>query len=236
MIKSLKDARIKDGLPQVVAGQDWVIALSEALGELHKKTLGFADGSQIYTAIETTPVEVLDALAVNWKIDWYDTNYSEEQKRRIISTALTVRRTMGTAYATRLQADSIFPGTELEEWFEYNGTPGTYRLFVNINDSSPESPVVTYPADEMERRLACAKRWSAHLDTFSFMIRHALKTKLEIEKYKYNMPMCGTVNCGTQWYTAQLGYSERTRIETSPETMAVGYTPQFAGVIYCGEA
>ena len=32
MIKSLRQARITDGLPRVLARQEWVIALSEALG------------------------------------------------------------------------------------------------------------------------------------------------------------------------------------------------------------
>ena len=92
--------------------------------------MGYA--SQVYTAIDTVAEEVLDALAVNWKIDWYDTGYDIEQKRRIVKTALNIRRTMGTAGAARTQADAIYPGTKLEEWFEYGGTPGKFRLRVNI--------------------------------------------------------------------------------------------------------
>ena len=231
MIKSLKDARITDGLPRIVAGQDWVIALSEALGVLHEQTLDFADKSQIYTAIDTAPIEILDAIAVNWKIDWYDTAYSEEQKRRIIKTALTVRRLMGTTYATRLQADSIFPGTQLEEWFDYNGTPGTFRLFVDISSSSPESPAVTYPAEEMERRLIGAKRWSAHLDSFSFMIRRALKIGRKIEAYRYRAPECGTIRCGEYWMPSHIGYTERPELVTRPIAEGFKYTTDFAGTL-----
>ena len=36
-------------LPRVVAGQDWVRALSEAVGVLHERTLRYIDDSQIYT-------------------------------------------------------------------------------------------------------------------------------------------------------------------------------------------
>ena len=68
MIKSLREARIVDGVPRIVAGQEWVQALSEALGELHEKTMDFADASQIYTALDTVSETVLDILAVNWKI------------------------------------------------------------------------------------------------------------------------------------------------------------------------
>ena len=119
MIKSLKNAQIADGLPRILGEQPWVKALSMAMLELHQKTMGYIAGSQIYTAIDTVAEEVLDALAVNWKIDWYDTGYDIEQKRRIVKTALNIRRTMGTAGAARTQADAIYPGTKLEEWFEY---------------------------------------------------------------------------------------------------------------------
>ena len=132
MIKSLKNAQIADGLPRILGEQPWVKALSMAMLELHQKTMGYIAGSQIYTAIDTVAEEVLDALAVNWKIDWYDTGYDIEQKRRIVKTALNIRRTMGTAGAARTQADAIYPGTKLEEWFEYGGTHGKFRLRVNI--------------------------------------------------------------------------------------------------------
>ena len=75
MIKSLRDAQIIDGLPRIVREQPWVKALSMAAAVLHKKTMDYIDGSQIYTAIDSVAEPVLDALAVNWKIDWYDTGY-----------------------------------------------------------------------------------------------------------------------------------------------------------------
>ena len=132
MIKSLRDAQITDGLPRIVREQPWVKALSMAAAALHKKTMDYIDGSQIYTAIDSVAEPVLDALAVNWKIDWYDTGYDIDRKRRIVKTALTIRRTMGTVGAVRAQADAIYPGSTLEEWFEYGGTHGRFRLRVNI--------------------------------------------------------------------------------------------------------
>lgn len=53
MIKSLRQARITDGLPRVLARQEWVIALSEALGLALGKTLDYTDESQIYTRLDT---------------------------------------------------------------------------------------------------------------------------------------------------------------------------------------
>ena len=59
MIKSLRQARITDGLPRVLARQEWVIALSEALGLALGKTLDYTDESQIYTRLDTAPEAVL---------------------------------------------------------------------------------------------------------------------------------------------------------------------------------
>ena len=63
MIKDLRDARLVDAVPRVVAGQDWVRALSEAVGVLHERTLRYIDDSQIYTSLDTATEPVLDALA-----------------------------------------------------------------------------------------------------------------------------------------------------------------------------
>ena len=115
MIKSLRQARITDGLPRVLARQEWVIALSEALGLALGKTLDYTDESQIYTRLDTAPEAVLDVLAVDWKIDWYDTELTVEQKRRIVKTALTVRRLMGTAAAVKLQVHAIYPEATVTE-------------------------------------------------------------------------------------------------------------------------
>lgn len=168
MIKSLYHAQIADGVPRVLREQPWVKALSLAVWELHKQTMEYIDGSQIYTAIDTVGEEVLDALAVNWKIDWYDTDYDIEQKRRIVKTALNIRRTMGTVAAVKAQADAIYPGSTLEEWFQYGGEPGYFRLRVNIMTVEEQEKFTAMSLREIERRLAAAKRFSAHLEEVEY--------------------------------------------------------------------
>lgn len=168
MIKSLRDAQIIDGLPRILREQPWVRALSMAAAELHRKTMDYIEASQIYTAIDSAAEETLDALAVSWKIDWYDTDYDIEQKRRIVKTALNIRRTMGTAGAAKTQADAIYPGTTLEEWFEYGGTHGKFRLRVNITTVEERQKFAAMTTAEIERRLAAAKRFSAHLEEVEY--------------------------------------------------------------------
>lgn len=168
MIKSLRDAQIIDGLPRILREQPWVRALSMAAAELHRKTMDYIEASQIYTAIDSAAEETLDALAVSWKIDWYDTDYDIKQKRRIVKTALNIRRTMGTVGAAKAQADAIHPGTTLEEWFEYGGTHGKFRLRVNIVTAEEQEKFAMMSIAEIERRLAAAKRFSSHLEEVEY--------------------------------------------------------------------
>lgn len=78
----------------------------------------------------------------------------------------------------------------LEEWFEYGGQPGTFRLYINVTDTTEEHPAIIYSPAEMERRLITAKRWSAHLESLSYMVRHTLASNL-VELVKYLMAEYG---------------------------------------------
>lgn len=231
MIKSLKDARIVDGLPRIVAEQPWVRAFSEALGELHQKTLEHIDGSQIYTAIDTAAEPVLDALAVNWKIDWYDTGYSIEQKRRIVKTALTIRRTMGTVGAVKSQADAIYPGTTLEEWFDWGGEPGLFRLNVDVTTTGPGNTIDIHGQAEIERRLTTAKRYSAHLESMSYQVRHAIEVAAKVAVYAIKPPLCGTIYCGTRPVISTLGWSGSRTVAVAGAPEAFAVSPELCGTL-----
>lgn len=156
MIKNLRDARIKDGVPKIIAKQDWVVIMSEVMGILQEKLLDFTDQSQIYTAIDTLPERLLDILAVNWKVEWYDNDYDIEQKRRVIKSAIQIRRQMGTVAAVRSTLESIFRSAKIVEWFESGGEPGTFE--VEISSSFTQKDYETFT-----RLIDTTKRASAHL-------------------------------------------------------------------------
>lgn len=158
MIKSLKDARLVDGIPAIVAESGWVRAASAAMGEAHETTLRLADESQVYTSIDTASEDVLDALAVCWNIEWYDDTYTLAEKRSVIKDALRVYRRKGTRKAVEDAVKEAMPSAKVAEWFEYGGTPGCFRLEVpNLNGKE----IKPY---NMVHALDTAKRASAHLD------------------------------------------------------------------------
>ena len=135
MIKSLKDARITDGLPDIVANQDWVLALSGALGKTHEKVIEYADGSQIYTAIDTISEELVDALAVQLSSPYYDQeNMSLDVKREIVKKTISWYMKAGTPAAVKEMIQVIFGEGDIVEWFNFTEgeqTPGYFDIITS---------------------------------------------------------------------------------------------------------
>lgn len=159
----------------------------------------------LYTNVDEMDEELLDILAKDFNVYWWDPDASLAQKRRMIKTAPAVSRIKGTVAATKQQAEAFYPGTTIEEWFTYGGTPGYFRLFINATDSAEETMTVLTAADA-EKKLLSSKRWSAHIESLSYMILHGIKTGAIVEKWGNHPPICGTIRCGTHWEASALGY------------------------------
>jgi len=172
----LRQARITDAVPYIVKEQAWVKAMAAAYGVMTSRMLDAVEKSQIYTNLEQAPEAVLDALAVYWKVDWYDTSYPVEIKRRMIQSALTVWRTAGTLAAVKTQMNAIYPNSDVTEWFDYGGEPGHFRVRVDVTEEGV--PQEIHKWEEINRMLMPAKRYSAHLDDVEFFVRPSGKAKL----------------------------------------------------------
>lgn len=230
MIKSIDDAKIIDLIPKIVANEAWAKAFSLAYADMHKKTLSIIRKSQVYTNLDNVDEETLDALAVNLNVAWYDTTYQIDVKRRIIKTAYAIRRMMGTVAAVEMQANAIYPGTMLEEWFEWGGTPGTFRLYIDITNTNNE-PAIAYDVSEMVRRIASAKRFSQQLESLSYMVKRGIIIKKIAEKWAFNVPFCGMIYCGVYWTPSTLGYTEHRRIAIRAEPAGFNVLSEFTGTL-----
>lgn len=164
MIK-LREARITDGVPKIVAAQPWVQVLSEVYAELQGRVLDCLDAGVTFSEVDKCSEETLDQMAVYLKVEWYDSAADLETKRRIIKTAIEIQRYAGTVKAVREQVNATYPDSEVEEWFDYGGTPGFWRLNVNITDA----PAQYHTIDEMEDLLGYTKRLTAHLERITYI-------------------------------------------------------------------
>lgn len=221
---SLRQAKLTDAIPATLAAQPWAQALAYAEWRMRGLLLEYAQDSQIYTALDTCPEMVLDALAVSWKVDWYDTTYPVEIKRSIIRSCMAVRRYMGTAWSAKKALSDVWPDSGIEEWFDYGGEPGRFRVVCNVTD-----PTVTAQVETIENNVMLYKRESAHLDSISFMVRHGIQIGAVYEAYKYDVPRCGMIRCGTWPRRATLGRTEGAALAVEPAAGAYLATNPEAG-------
>lgn len=77
--------------------------------------------------------ELLDELAWELHIEWYDANASIEVKRALIKNSDKVHQYLGTPFAVEQVIQDYFGDGTVEEWFEYGGKPYMF----NVRTSNP---------------------------------------------------------------------------------------------------
>lgn len=126
-------------LPPALRTDPSVVALAEALSELLAARPAEIERLRIYPAIDTLEEPLLDILARDFKVDWWDPEYSLEEKRRTLKDSWRVHRLLGTRAAVETAISAIYPHTQVLEWFEYGGEPYHFRLDINITNDSIDS-------------------------------------------------------------------------------------------------
>ena len=126
-------------LPQALRTDPSVVALAEALSELLAARPAEIERLRIYPAIDTLEEPLLDILARDFKVDWWDPEYSLEEKRRTLKDSWRVHRLLGTRAAVETAISAIYPHTQVLEWFEYGGEPYHFRLDISITNDSIDS-------------------------------------------------------------------------------------------------
>jgi phage tail P2-like protein len=135
MKKMLIDAQITDGIPQVIKEEIWVKAISEAMHGETKAFLERVTQTQIFTAIDMLPENILDAIAAEMRLGNYRDSDGVEIKRQNIKERFLFLAHAGTVFATRKIAEIYFGNAQIREWFDYGGEPHHYKVVVN--DKSP---------------------------------------------------------------------------------------------------
>lgn len=79
--------------------------------------------------LDEIPESDLDALAWELNVAWYDTTAPIATKRSLIRNSVAVHRTLGTKWAVESVVRSYFGDGYIEEWFEYDGEPGHFRVY-----------------------------------------------------------------------------------------------------------
>lgn len=122
-------------LPASISGDPKMLALAKAIaGALERRREEIGDIS-IYPHIERLDGGLLDILARDFKVDWWDSDYTLDEKRRTLSTSWQVHKALGTKGAVIRAISSVYQQAKVEEWFEYGGEPYHFRLTVRLSEN-----------------------------------------------------------------------------------------------------
>ena len=120
-------------LPRVLKEDKSFHAFATVMAKQLKVIIDDADHATIYARIDALPEELLDVLAYDFKVDWWDYGYSVEQKRQTLKDSFLVHKHLGTKFAVETAIRAIYPKTDVEEWFEFDGDPYTFRLLIDVS-------------------------------------------------------------------------------------------------------
>ena len=176
-------------LPPTLKDDPEINALGRAIAEQLQITARQIRRNIIYARIDELDEQTLDILAYDLHVDWYDHSYPIEVKRQTIKDSVKIHRRLGTKYAVETALGAVFPGTRVEEWFEYDGDPYTFRVIINAT----ENGVTEAQQAAVLERVIFYKNLRSHLEAVRFKVEkktavnvvgyHSVGTRLEVWPY-----------------------------------------------------
>ena len=130
MSNTISEDMLLYSAPDVLKSDEGMNPLVQVLAKKLSKLSADSLAPIIYAKIDQLSEGLLDMLANDFKVDWYDYNWDLETKRRSIADAFNVHRHLGTAGAVKSAIQDIWPLSYVREWFEYGGEPYHYRIYV----------------------------------------------------------------------------------------------------------
>lgn len=153
-------------LPVALQKDPSAVALAEAMAELLARRPEEIDRLRIYPDIDRLDEQMLDILAYDFKVDWWDADYSLEEKRRTLKDSWFVHKRLGTRAAVETAIQAIYPEARVDEWFEYGGRPYHFRLTIDLSRIIGEEQKVL----EVMERVNFYKSLRSHLDDIQYTI------------------------------------------------------------------
>lgn len=157
---NIEQISIYDLLPPNAQADPTVSAAARSLDGHMRELTQKAKDISFYRRLLEGKITDAEADERAWQdhVDFWDTSLPLEQKIQLLLNAKEFHRIKGTPAAIEDLITILFGEGKVEEWFEYGGEPGYYRVTTN-------NPEVTLDrAQEFYRAVESVTRLSAHLE------------------------------------------------------------------------
>lgn len=205
-------------LPGALTHDEKMVALARGLADELLGASGHIRDVLIYSRIDELPEALVDILAYDMHVDWYDYSYPIEAKRNILRDSVKVHKKMGTKYAIEKALGGIYPYSEVEEWFDYEGQPHHFQVICDVTNQH-----ITASYQQIVWAIKMYKRLSSWLDGVVYQSSVKVDVGTHTDFFVYNTPVTGRVKAGTYPY-------RNVRAGIARETVIVG--TERAGFIF----
>jgi len=157
---NLHNGHITDLLNNSMRYNPETIAVGYAIYKEKQRIMELADRTRLMSDVASLDEKVLDYLAVELRTPAYNDQFPIDIKRELIAGTLSFYTRLGTPASINWLIQTIFGEGRIEEWFQYGGKPGYFR----VRSSSPALISGGIGIQEFLRILDSVKRLSAWLD------------------------------------------------------------------------
>ncbi len=165
-VHALTAENLLRALPEVLRNDESMAALAASVAQVLAQRPEEILRLAIYPRIDELPEELLDILAYDFKVDWWDADYTLEEKRRTLKNSWRVHRMLGTKAAVELAISAIYPDAHVSEWFEYGGDPYHFKLQIDVSHETVGSERYRRVLD----RVNFYKNLRSHLDSIIYVV------------------------------------------------------------------
>ena len=211
-------------LPPTLKNDEDMLALARVIGAELQETGRLIRQNIIYPRIDELPENVLDILAYDLHVDWYDFDYPIEAKRGVIKDSVKVHKRLGTVYATLTALRSVYPNSEIEEWFDYGGEPFLFRVVIDVTRA--KAPAEYF---QIKRAIDAYKRLTAHMESLIYQCRIDIEIAIETRWWWLSAHRTGKALCGTYPQRNTRGALASAVIAAQPEAGGFGFSSTPAG-------
>lgn len=160
----LRNGQMTDLLQNDLKHNPDVQAISFAIQKEKQRILALEAKTRLSSAIEELDEPVLDVLSVELQTPGYFLAKDINQKRAVIKRALLYHRKSGTVAGLELALRATHEKSTVEEWFDYNGAPGHFKVNVDISSGGSASQ-----HEAITQSILLTKNARSWLDGISYM-------------------------------------------------------------------
>ncbi len=210
MAKSLADVKFIDLLPPSISGDPTIRAAAEALDSVLAKTTANIELINIWSRIDELEEPLLSTLAWELHVDYWNPAWPNSAKRATIKKAYILHMRKGTPAAVEEAVKAAVGAGAVEEWFDYAGDPGHFKVHVDLVTSGADAN----SWDEMTRLINEYKNTRSWLDALlvyltaygSRVLATTLLSGETVTVYPYaitELEQVGTINYATTFHAVE---------------------------------